>query len=290
MKRAVLTFLIIIAGLLVTELSVAGYVQLGADWGLEGENLVLKSAGVQWWSGTGWGLRGAYRPGEEDFSGALLYKTREGRWTTLYTGLGARDLLNVSGTPFKKRVELVTGLELELGGFLPGLSTACEIRLVPAALLATGEEPGKEFSPFLGVALNYRFGERQGVFTGQSVSAEEIDLLARLITAEAGGEPYEGQVAVGAVVINRVKSPKFPNSIREVIYQKGQFSSLPKLPGIVPTQSARRAAQEALNGKDPSGGALYFYNPDLASPEGKRFFTTSGLRVTVRIGNHVFLK
>lgn len=291
MKQALVIFLII-TGLFVTDTSVAGYVQLGTDWGLEGENLILKSAGVQWWSQKRWGLRGAYSLGEEDFSGVLLYKTKEGIWTTLYAGLGARDLFNVFGTPFKYRVEFVTGLELELGRFLPGLSTAYEIRLVPAALLSAVEEPEnrKEFSPFLGVSLNYRFGERQRVSVDERVSTDEVDLLARLITAEAEGEPYEGQVAVGAVVINRVKSPEFPNSIREVIYQKGQFSSLPKLPGTVPTESAMRAAQEALNGKDPSGGALFFYNPDLASPQGKRFFTTSGLRVTVRIGNHVFLK
>lgn len=85
---------------------------------------------------------------------------------------------------------------------------------------------------------------------------EERDLLARLIHAEARGEPLEGQIAVGAVVINRVKSDKFPDTITEVIYQKGQFSpialgTMPK----VPQESAVEAAERALAGEDPTGGA-----------------------------------
>jgi len=288
-KRLLIIFLVI-TGFLVTGTSAAGYVQVGADWGLEGESLLFQSAGVQWWSEKRWGLRGAYSLVEEDFSGVLLYKTKEGIWTTLYTGLGVRDLFDLLGTPFKYRVEFVAGLEVELGHFLSGFSTAGEIRLIPAALLSAAEElqTRTEFSPFLGVSLNYRFGERERVPVDERVPKDEVDLLARLITAEAEGEPYDGQVAVGAVVINRVKSTEFPNSIKEVIYQRGQFCSVPKLPGTIPTQSAARAAREALNGKDPSGGALFFYNPDLASVEGARFF--AGLRVTVRIGNHVFMR
>ena len=93
-----------------------------------------------------------------------------------------------------------------------------------------------------------------------------LDLLARLISAEARGEPYEGQVAVGAVVLNRVEHPSFPNSIAEVIYQPGAFSCLDDGQFDEPVaESAYRAAQDAVNGWDPSYGAIYYFNPSTAT-------------------------
>ena len=97
-----------------------------------------------------------------------------------------------------------------------------------------------------------------------AVSGSDTDLLAALIYCEAGGEPYEGQVAVGAVVMNRVKSGSFPNSISEVIYQSGQFG--PAITGKLDrvlaagsaTESCYQAAREALAGASPVGDALYF--------------------------------
>ena len=281
MKRLLLVFLVIVGvfGLLTP----AAAFQLGAEWRLEKAELVLAGARVQWWSGGRWGLRGGYNLVDKHLSAGFLYRIREGLWLTPYAGLGVRDLFDVSGVPFKYRVEVITGMELKLDRFLPGLSSALEVRLLPAALTASLDEEEKSaFRPYVGVSLQYSFAP--------GASWDDLELLARLITAEAEGEPYEGQVAVGAVVMNRVKSPQFPNTIREVIYQPGQFSSVPKLPRTVPTESAIRAAREALAGKDPSKGALYFYNPKLSSLEGLRFFASSGLEVTVRIGNHIFLK
>ena len=94
----------------------------------------------------------------------------------------------------------------------------------------------------------------------------DLDLLARLISAEARGEPYMGQVAVGAVVLNRVDHPSFPNSISGVIYQPGAFSCLDDGQFDEPVaESAYRAAQDALNGSDPSYGAIYYFNPVTAT-------------------------
>ena len=91
-------------------------------------------------------------------------------------------------------------------------------------------------------------------------------LLARLISAEARGEPYVGQVAVGAVVLNRVQHPSFPNSISGVIYQSGAFSCLSDGQFWQPVaESAYRAADDALNGWDPTGGAIYYFNPSTAT-------------------------
>ena len=103
------------------------------------------------------------------------------------------------------------------------------------------------------------------VSTGQNQSGD-LYLLARLISAEARGEPYVGQVAVGAVVLNGVEHPSFPNSISGVIYQPGAFSCLDDGQFDQPiAESAYRAAQEALDGSDPSGGAIYYFNPVTAT-------------------------
>lgn len=92
------------------------------------------------------------------------------------------------------------------------------------------------------------------------------NLLARLISAEARGEPYVGQVAVGAVVLNRVEHPSFPNTISGVIYQSGAFSCLNDGQFDQPVaESAYRAADDALNGWDPTGGAIYYFNPSTAT-------------------------
>ncbi len=91
-------------------------------------------------------------------------------------------------------------------------------------------------------------------------------LLARLISAEARGEPYSGQVAVGAVVLNRMKHPSFPNTMSGVIYQPGAFSCMADGQFNQPVaDSCYRAARDAMNGWDPSGGAIYYFNPATAT-------------------------
>jgi len=118
-------------------------------------------------------------------------------------------------------------------------------------------------------------------------SKDDINLLARLVYSESRGEPYEGQVAVGAVVLNRVKSTGFPNTIREVIYQKDQFTVVANGQiNLIPDETAYRAAEKALRGSDPSLGALFFYNPKKA----KTLDWLSTRETTVIIGNHVFAK
>lgn len=121
---------------------------------------------------------------------------------------------------------------------------------------------------------------------GSSGNAQSGDLylLARVISAEARGEPYTGQVAVGAVVLNRVRHSSFPNSISGVIYQSGAFSCLDDGQFDEPiAESAYRAAQDALNGSDPSGGAIYYFNPATAT---SKWIWSRPLIVT--IGKHRF--
>ncbi|MBE6816413.1 MAG: spore cortex-lytic enzyme [Ruminococcaceae bacterium] len=108
-------------------------------------------------------------------------------------------------------------------------------------------------------------GSSSSTGTGK-YTAQEVNLLAKVISAEARGESYEGQVAVGAVVLNRVAHPSFPDSISGVVYQNGAFSCVYDSNWYQPVaDSAKRAAQDAINGWDPSGGALYYYNPAKTS-------------------------
>lgn len=110
-------------------------------------------------------------------------------------------------------------------------------------------------------ALGISAGSSNGTFTDS-----EFNLLARIISAESRGEPYEGQVAVGAVILNRIAHPSFPNTLSGVIYQPGAFSCLYDGQFDEPVAaSAEKAARDAINGWDPTGGAIYYYNPDTAT-------------------------
>lgn len=127
-----------------------------------------------------------------------------------------------------------------------------------------------------------------GVYSGSNsyggYSSSDYDLLARIISAEARGESYLGQVAVGAVILNRIEHPSFPDTLSGVIYQKGAFSCLNDGQFYESVaDSAYSAARDAINGLDPSGGAIYYYNPSTATS--KWIFSRP---VITTIGNHRF--
>ena len=119
-------------------------------------------------------------------------------------------------------------------------------------------------------------------------STSNVQLLARAINGEARGEPYEGQVAVGAVILNRVKSPNFPNTISGVIYEPGAFTAVSDGQinvAISEKSTVVKAARDALNGWDPTGGALYYFNPNTAT---NKWIWSRPLIKT--IGKHRFCK
>ncbi|OLN33969.1 spore cortex-lytic enzyme [Desulfosporosinus metallidurans] len=124
--------------------------------------------------------------------------------------------------------------------------------------------------------------------SGKAVGYKNIDtnLLARAVNAEARGEPYLGQVAVAAVIINRIADPAFPKTIADIIYQPQAFSSVNDGQiNLPPSASAIRAAQEAASGVDPSKGALFFFNP--AKTKNKYIWSRPQI---LQIGNHIFTK
>ena len=117
-------------------------------------------------------------------------------------------------------------------------------------------------------------------------NSSNVNLLARVIYGEARGEPYTGQVAVGAVIMNRVKSSKFPNTISGVVYQSGAFDAVADgQVNMTPDATAKKAAQDAINGWDPSYGAIYYFNPNTAT---NKWIWSRPLTVT--IGKHRFCK
>ncbi len=127
-------------------------------------------------------------------------------------------------------------------------------------------------------------GMSLGGSTGSTQSSSDLNLLARCVYAEARGEPYAGQVAVAAVVLNRVRSASFPNTISGVIYQPWAFTSVNDGQiNYTPNDSAYKAAQDALNGWDPSYGSLYYYNASTATS--KWIYSR---KTVVTIGKHVF--
>lgn len=123
---------------------------------------------------------------------------------------------------------------------------------------------------------------------GISYTQADLDMMARIIYAESRGESYLGQLAVGAVLINRIKSPDFPNTLYGVIHQELAFESVADGQyGLSPDASAYRAALAAFKGEDPTNGALFFWNPDRVTNPNNWVWTRP---ITMRIGNHVFAK
>ena len=125
-------------------------------------------------------------------------------------------------------------------------------------------------------------------FAQSNSRSNESELLARIVHAESKGEPYLGQVAVAAVILNRIDSADFPNTLAGVIYQPGAFE--PVMNGTINQDvpkdaSARKAAREALNGYDPTGGCLYFFNPDTATSK-----WIWSKQIVKTIGKHHFAK
>ncbi len=139
---------------------------------------------------------------------------------------------------------------------------------------------------YVGQRLHINLDTQRGGYQGKrySVTEEELELLARAVYSEARGEVYEGQVAVAAVILNRIFHPLFPDSIRGVIFQPWQFTAVHDGQfWLQPNQRAYQAARDALDGWDPTGGAIYYYNPRTATSSWVFY-----RQVIVKIGQHYF--
>ena len=141
---------------------------------------------------------------------------------------------------------------------------------------------------FIGIVIIDKDVSKQNISYAATSNTSDLQLMARAINGEARGEPYEGQVAVGAVILNRVKSSKFPNTIAGVIYQKGAFTAVADGQINVPIEegsSVYKAARDAMNGWDPTGGCIYYFNPNTAT--NKWIWSRPQVKT---IGKHIFCK
>lgn len=136
--------------------------------------------------------------------------------------------------------------------------------------------------------------QAMGIFTSSttsgsnsnSISSSSLNLISRFVYAEARGEPYKGQVAVAAVILNRVKDSRFPNTVSGVVYQSGAFTCVSDGQiNLSPNETAKKAAQDAMNGWDPTYGAIYYFNPNTAT--NKWIWSRP---MTITIGKHRFCK
>ena len=216
---------------------------------------------------------------------------------TVSLAVGAAAL---AGTAYKALFEIQSEYALSRYG-----STGSEVKSIQKKLKALGYYKGDidgiygtqtknavtAFQKNCGITVDGIAGPQTLLYLGlgsssgsSSYTDDEINLLAKVISAEARGESYEGQVAVGAVILNRVAHPSFPDTLSGVVYQKGAFSCVNDSNWYQPVaESSKRAARDAINGWDPTGGAIYYYNPAKTSNAWMRSRTVIKI-----IGNHYF--
>lgn len=173
-------------------------------------------------------------------------------------------------------------------GYLKGSADGIFGAKTKAAVVAFQKKNGLTADGIIGTrtaqALGISLSGATSSFSSSSASSTDLNLLARVVYGEARGEPYTGQVAVAAVVLNRVRSSSFPNSVAGVVYQSGAFDCVSDGQiNLTPNQSAYNAAKDALNGWDPTYGCLFYYNPRTATSKWMLSRT-----VKLSIGNHAF--
>ena len=177
--------------------------------------------------------------------------------------------------------------KLKRWGYYTGNVDGIYGSLTVAAVKRFQQKNGLKVDGIAGTQTLNALGIMQSSSSGSSSSnSSNVNLMAKAIYGEARGEPYTGQVAVGAVIMNRVRSSKFPNTIAGVIYQSGAFDAVSDGQiNLQPDATARKAAQDAINGWDPTYGAIYYFNPNTAT--NKWIWSRP---MTVTIGKHRFCK
>ena len=177
--------------------------------------------------------------------------------------------------------------KLKRWGYYTGNVDGIYGSLTVSAVKRFQQKNGLKVDGIAGTQTLNAMGIMQSSNTGSSTNnSSNVNLLARAIYGEARGESYTGQVAVGAVIMNRVRSSKFPNTIAGVIYQSGAFDAVSDGQiNLEPDATAKKAAQDALNGWDPSYGAIYYFNPNTATND-----WIWSRPMTVTIGKHRFCK
>lgn len=199
-----------------------------------------------------------------------------------------QDVADAATLKQGSRGDLVKTVQQKLikWGYLKGSADGIFGAKTKAAVIAFQKKNGLTADGVIGTRTAQALGISLSSTTSasSSTSSTDLNLLARVVYGEARGEPYTGQVAVAAVVLNRVRSSSFPNSVAGVVYQSGAFDCVSDGQiNLTPNQSAYNAAKDALNGWDPTYGCLFYYNPRTATSKWMLSRT-----VKLSIGNHAF--
>jgi spore cortex-lytic enzyme len=189
------------------------------------------------------------------------------------------------GTPYDSTIITKVQQRLRDWGYYDGPVTGYYGDLTKAAVIKFQKKHGLNAEGYLGPLTLEKIGI-SAPSTSSSQNSTDLNLLAKCVYAEARGEPYAGQVAIAAVVLNRVKDPNFPNTISGVIYQPWAFTAVNDGQiNLQPNQTAYNAARDALNGWDPTYGSTFYYNPATATNQW--IFQKP---IVTQIGNHVFCR
>jgi N-acetylmuramoyl-L-alanine amidase len=200
------------------------------------------------------------------------------------TKIGIYTTTPKGGTEYGSTIITKVQEKLKNWGYYNGPITGYYGELTTKAVVFFQQKNGLKADGYLGPLTLAKIGIPEPSSNTSYQSSTDLNLLAKCVYAEARGEPYAGQVAIAAVVLNRVKSAQFPNSISGVIYQPWAFTVVSDGQiNLTPDQTAYKAAQDALNGWDPTYGSVFYYNPATATSEW--IFSRP---IITRIGNHVF--
>jgi len=263
-------------------------------WGMRGNDVRAVQEKLKQWGYYKGNVDGIY--GQDTYRAVTYFQRKNGLRVDGVVGTQTKQVLGIAArkrtVSYNKTVEMAQR-KLKQWGYYKGAVDGIYGSNTYNAVRLFQRKNGLKVDGYIGsetkkaLGITQKVAGRKYAATSKGVSkSDDVTLLAMAINGEARGEPYTGQVAVGAVILNRVKNPSFPNSIAGVIYQPLAFEAVSNGQIYRPIKSSSyKAARDALNGWDPTGGALYYWNPAKA---------TSGwiwtLKPTLRIGRHVFAK
>ncbi|MDK2917330.1 MAG: N-acetylmuramoyl-L-alanine amidase [Candidatus Petromonas sp.] len=263
-------------------------------WGTRGEDVKVVQNKLKNWGYYDGIVDGIYGP--KTYRAVVKFQRKNGLRVDGVVGKQTKSALGISTTTagrYSKEIE-VAQRKLKQWGYYDGPIDGIYGPKTYSAVVKFQRKNGLRVDGYIGPQTRKALGITTKAVSrgGYSASSrgvsrsDDIRLLAMAINGEARGEPYVGQVAVGAVILNRVKHPSFPNSIAGVIYQPLAFESVDTGEIYKPIkESSYKAARDALNGWDPTGGALYFWNPAHAQSS-----WIWKLKPTLKIGKHVFAR
>lgn len=292
-------FLILVPILLVAILITVFYIDIcharTLYWGTRGQDVREIQDKLRRWGYYQGNVDGIY--GEGTYRAVINFQGKNGLKTDGVVGSQTKRALGIvtarKTTPYSKIVESAQR-KLKQWGYYRGAVDGIYGPQTHDGVIRFQRKNGLKVDGYIGpqtrraLGIEARPEAREYAATSRGVSkSDDVTLLAMAINGEARGEVYVGQVAVGAVILNRVRNPSFPNSIAGVIYQPLAFEAVANGQIYEPIEpSAFKAARDALNGWDPTGGALYYWNP--AGVITSRWIWR--LKPTLRIGDHVFAK